>query len=78
VFRRQELVNHDEDAFDQLLTERGYTWIAVVSVYKQVVQLQDVHSFFGNLKNGGMYERPLSNDELHQGMDSLKKTYAIQ
>lgn len=56
VFGRQELVNHDEDAFDHLLTGRGYTWIAVVAVYKQVVQLKDVHSFFGNLKNGGMYE----------------------
>ena len=56
VFRRQELVNHDEDAFDHLLTGNGYTWVAVVAVYKQVVQLKDVHSFFGNLKNGGMYE----------------------
>jgi hypothetical protein len=56
VFRRQELVNHDEDAFDHLVTGRGYTWIAVVCVYKQVVQLKDVHSFFGNLKNGGMFE----------------------
>ena len=56
VFRRQELVNHDEDAFDHLLTGNGYTWLAVVAVYKQVVQLKDVHSFFGNLKNGGNYE----------------------
>ncbi len=56
VFRRQELVNHDEDAFDRLLTGSGYTWIAVISVYQQVVQLKDVNSFFGNLKNGGMYE----------------------
>jgi hypothetical protein len=56
VFRRQELVNHDEDAFDHLLTGHGYTWIAVMSVYEQMVQLKDVNSFFGNLKNGGMYE----------------------
>ncbi len=56
VFKRQELVNHDEDAFDHLLTGSGYTWLAVVAVYKQVVQLKDVHSFFGNLKNSGMYE----------------------
>jgi len=56
VFRRQELVNHDEDAFDHLLTGNGYTWVAVVAVYEQVVQLKDVHSFFGNLKNGGNYE----------------------
>jgi hypothetical protein len=56
VFKRQELVNHDEDAFDHLLTGSGYTWIAVVSVYEQVVQLKDVNSFFGNLKNSGLYE----------------------
>lgn len=56
VFQRQELVNHDEDAFDRLLTGSGYTWLAVISVHKQVVQLKDVNSFFGNLKNGGNYE----------------------
>jgi hypothetical protein len=56
VFRRQELVNHDEDAFDHLLTGNGYTWLAVIRVYQQVVQLKDVNSFFGNLRNGGMYE----------------------
>ena len=56
VFKRQELVNHEEDAFDHLLTGSGYTWFAVLSVPKQVVQLKDVNSFFGNLKNGGNYE----------------------
>jgi hypothetical protein len=56
MFRRQELVNHDEDAFDHLLTGHGYTWIAVVNVYEQIVQLKDVNSFFGNLRNGGLYE----------------------
>jgi hypothetical protein len=56
VFRRQELVNHEEDALDHLLTGSGYTWFAVMCVYQQVVQLQDVHSFFGNLRNGGNYE----------------------
>jgi len=56
VFKRQELVNHDEDAFDHLLTGNGYTWVAVVALYKQVVQLKDVNSFFGNLKNSGLYE----------------------
>lgn len=56
VFRRQELVNHNEDAFDHLLTGSGYTWFVVISPYEQVVQLEDVNSFFGNLKNGGKYE----------------------
>lgn len=56
VFKRQELVNHEEDAFDHLLTGSGYTWFAAMCVHKQVVQLKDVNSFFGNLRNGGMYE----------------------
>ena len=56
MFKRQELVNHEEDAFDHLLTGSGYTWFAVICVHKQVVQLKDVNSFFGNLKNGGNYE----------------------
>jgi hypothetical protein len=56
VFRGQELINHDEDAFDHLLTGRGHTWFAVICVYEQVEGLKDVNSFFGNLKNGGNYE----------------------
>ena len=56
VFKRQELVNHEENAFDHLLTGNGYTWFAVIGVDKQLVQLKDVNSFFGNLKNGGNYE----------------------
>lgn len=56
VFRRQELVNREEDAWDHLLTGSGYTWFAVIRVYQQVVQLKDVNSFFGNLRNSGNYE----------------------
>lgn len=56
MFQRQELVNHDEDAFDHLLTGSGYTWFAVMCVHRQIVQLEDVNSFFGNLRNGGKYE----------------------
>jgi len=56
IFRRQELVNHHEDAFDHLLTGSGYTWFVVMCVYEQVVQLKDVSSFFGNLRTGGNYE----------------------
>jgi len=56
IFKRQELVNHEENALDHLITGNGYTWFAVICVYKQLVQLQDVHSFFGNLRNGGNYE----------------------
>ena len=56
VFRRHELINGDEDAFDHLITGSGYTWFAVMSVYRQVSGLKDVNSFFGNLRNGGKYE----------------------
>ncbi len=56
VFKRQELINHDEDAFDHLLTGSGYTWFAVMCAYQQVEQLKDVNSIFGNLRSGGKYE----------------------
>lgn len=56
VFRRHELINSDEDAFDHLITGSGYTWFVVMSVYPQTSGLKDVNSFFGNLKNGGKYE----------------------
>ncbi len=56
VFRRQELINHDEDAFDALITGKGYTWLAVMCADEQVKQLKDVNSVFGNLKSGGNYE----------------------
>ncbi len=56
VFKRQELINFEEDAFDHLTTGSGYTWTAVMRVYPQVSGLKDVNSFFGNLKNGGKYE----------------------
>jgi type 1 glutamine amidotransferase len=56
IFNRQELVNHQEDVFDHLLTGSGYTWFAVLAPYNQLIELEDVNSFFGNLKNGGKYE----------------------
>jgi len=56
VFNKQELVAHDEDAFDYLLTGSGYTWFCVLKAGKQSGELKDVNSFFGNLKNGGNYE----------------------
>lgn len=56
VFRRHELINMDEDAFDHLITGSGYTWISVMSVIEQVKGKKDVSSFFGNLKNSSNYE----------------------
>ena len=57
VFRQQELVNYDEDAFDSLTTGSGWTVFSVISVAAKQPGLQpDVNSWFGNLKNGGNYE----------------------
>ncbi len=55
-FRQQELVCHDESAFDGLIRGSGCTWVAVIKVYPQRVGLKDVNSFFGNLRNGQKYE----------------------
>ncbi|NQT24817.1 ThuA domain-containing protein [candidate division KSB1 bacterium] len=56
IFNRQELVNDQEDVFDHLLTGSGYTWFAVLAPYTQLIELEDVNSFFGNLRNGDKYE----------------------
>ncbi len=56
VFLQQELVAMDVDAFDGLSTGKGHTWIAVIAVHKQRVGVEDVNSFFGNLRNGEKYE----------------------
>ena len=55
-FRQQELVCHDEAAFDGLIRGSGCTWVAVIRVHPQRVGLKDVNSFFGNLRNGQKYE----------------------
>jgi len=56
IFEEQELINHDEDAFDHLITGSGYTWFSVMCVYEQNVGKKDVNSFFGNLRNGAPYD----------------------
>ena len=56
VFRQQELVCMDEDAYDALTQGGGCTWLCVLSVYEQRIGLRNVNCFFGNLKNGGNYE----------------------
>ena len=61
VFKRQELVNDNEDYFDGLIKGSGYTWVTVLAAHEQVTDLKDVNSFFGNLRNSnrdklGKYE----------------------
>ena len=56
VFEEQELLNHDEDTFDHLVTGSGYTWFSVMAVWEQKKGKKDVNSFFGNLRNGPPYD----------------------
>lgn len=56
VFLQQELVCHDEDVFDKLVTGSGHTWAAVICVREQRKGLADVNSFFGNLRNEQKFE----------------------
>ncbi|ATP56130.1 hypothetical protein CPT03_06460 [Pedobacter ginsengisoli] len=56
AFNKQELIAHNEDAFDYLIRGSGYTWFCILRAGKQLGELKDVNSFFGNLKNGGNYE----------------------
>lgn len=50
-FKRQELINPDEDAFDSLIHGSGHTWYAVLSVDEQRSRTKNTHAFFGNLRN---------------------------
>lgn len=56
VFRQQELVCMDANAFDALSTGGGCTWIAVIAFFPQRVGEPGVNSFFGNLRNGDNFE----------------------
>jgi hypothetical protein len=49
VFREDELICMDGDAFDHLITGGGYTWFFVMNAYAQVGKLEDVSVFFGTL-----------------------------
>lgn len=56
AFSKQELVSHEEDAFDSLITGNGYTWLCVLKAAQQSGELENVNSFFGTLRNGENYE----------------------
>lgn len=56
VFLQQELTCLNEDAFDSLSQGGGSTWFCVLAVQPQRVGLEDVNSFFGNLRNDNNYE----------------------
>jgi hypothetical protein len=54
-FRRQELVNFNENAFGYLIKGSGYTWFSVMAVYDQTSPTSNTHAFFGNLRNTHAY-----------------------
>lgn len=56
VFKEQEVLNEDENAFDSLTQGRGYTWAIIFCAHKQTGKLKDVNVFIGNLRNAMMYE----------------------
>ncbi|MEM6687868.1 MAG: ThuA domain-containing protein [Planctomycetota bacterium] len=66
VFKEDELINQQEDAFDHLIKGAGYTWFAVAKFYESadsntktefgLHRLKNVNAFIGNLRNSGNYE----------------------
>lgn len=54
VFRSDELINDNDEAFDGLITGKGYTWFTILKPYKQEGKGGIYpHAFFGNLRNSG-------------------------
>ncbi|MFR9634045.1 MAG: hypothetical protein SNI46_04225 [Rikenellaceae bacterium] len=67
VFRADELVNDNDDAFDGLITGQGYTWFVVLKPYKQHIQWggpNQPNAFFGCLRNSGS---PQKEDGIYAG-----------
>jgi len=66
VFREDELINNNDEAFHGMMTGAGYTWFAVIKPYEQrgPGKIDSIYpnAFFGNLRNtakpqleGGLY-----------------------
>lgn len=54
IFRSDELINDNDEAFHGLTTGKGYTWFTVLKPYKQEGRGGIYpHAFFGNLRNSG-------------------------
>jgi len=56
-FKRQELINFDEDAFDALIQGKGHTWVCILAVEDQTAAKRNVNAFFGNLRNTNAFEK---------------------
>lgn len=66
IFREDELINDNDEAFHGMMTGSGYTWFAVIKPYEQrgPGKINSIYpnAFFGNLRNtakpqleGGLY-----------------------
>lgn len=66
IFRENELINDNDEAFHGMMTGKGYTWFAVIKPYEQrgpgKINSGYPNAFFGNLRNtakpqleGGQY-----------------------
>lgn len=57
IFREDELINDNDEAFHGMMTEGGYTWFAVIKPYKQAgpgkINSGYPNAFFGCLRNTG-------------------------
>ena len=57
VFREDELINDNDEAFHGMMTGGGYTWFAVLKPYKQggpgKINSRYPNAFFGCLRNSG-------------------------
>ena len=57
IFREDELINDNDEAFHGMITGSGYTWFAVIKPYKQggpgKINSRYPNAFFGCLRNSG-------------------------
>lgn len=60
IFRSDELINDNDEAFHGMMTGPGYTWFAVIKPYEQVLPNERVrrnsrypNAFFGCLRSSG-------------------------
>lgn len=57
IFREDELINDNDEAFHGMMTGGGYTWFAVIKPYEQggpgKINSRYPNAFFGNLRNSG-------------------------
>ena len=57
IFREDELINDNDEAFHGMMTGDGYTWFAVIKPYKQggpgKINSRYPNAFFGCLRNSG-------------------------